>query len=207
MNLTSKYLIQTLIPLFIGCTKEQNKNVDLKNNVIEGSLLYDCQKKGVSDFTLLLTSKTLVLDTCITDQFGNFKFVFLNGNYGSLSIKSENSLSGSGNLMTDIPSKVPLEPLNIFLEAKEIVEVHLSVNNSYTEYDTLYITNSTHGIYSGPFENGHLLTDSNYVLGINSYYGGEIRIGFKINNGPINNVILPFMNYCDSIRKINLEIN
>lgn len=117
-----------------------------------------------------------------TDVNGYFELVFDSQNNQTIKLMDE-----SIELILDIPSNKDTKGLIVYRQPTCKIQVSLNVMNTYTETDTLYMTdlNNVLDVYkvAGPFENGFVYEASNFELLEMGYDSNPLTIRFNINGG------------------------
>lgn len=120
-----------------------------------------------------------------TDTNGNFTFDFTTDNQNDNLIIRESSGFGNSNIMTGIPLK-NIDDLKIYYNGRYNLVVSLNVTKTYTNSDTLYISNPKTLNYvkkAGPFINGRYFVESGVSVKPDpNYEFNSENIRYVINN-------------------------
>lgn len=202
-----------------SCTKEKDTEADPKY-IIEGHLYKDCSKIPISNSKLNLVQDHLngmfgnnggLLDTCTTDQYGYFKFEFVDKGGFELYIQYSNGPEYN-RLLEFIPKKTSLTEIKIYQNPSASIRFKLNVLNPYSTTDTMTIydfrdyTNNLEVV--GPFQSGELYTVEKYYILEPSFLGvkDEILWYFNTYNGTYYSQEFEIKTYCDELLEVTLNI-
>ena len=186
---------------------------------IEGHLFYDCDKEPVKGLTLRLIQNTVrnlfsnedgLLDTCVTDSNGYYKFVFKDKGGTELLMRYKAGW-GYNTLIQDIPDQICFLDLNLYKQPSINLEVSLNVINPYSEKDTLVVNDfkSIDGFKTtGPFKSGLLFRSENVGLLESSWAKDFYYVSwFLLPYGQrINYENFSVDQYCDNTIRLTLNI-
>ncbi len=184
-----------LLISFQSCKKDTDSPGDGPTYTITGRLFEDCNMQPVSNQAIDLFQEYStgldghlnggVLAETITDANGNFKFDFkdMDGFTENIRIPAG---QGFKELMIDIPQNESLSDLKVYKSSSTNIKVNLIVNNSYTNLDTLLLTdfNNLSAPYkvAGPFTSGLLYQSLDFPIINFSYAQNILNFGYKLNS-------------------------
>lgn len=117
-----------------------------------------------------------------TDSTGYFELVFEDQNGQAIKL-----MDASSELMLEIPGRQDSKDLIVYRHPTCNAQVSLNVLNTYTEEDTLYMTdfNNVLDVYkvAGPFDSGLLYEVANYELLSMNYISNSFTFRYNINGG------------------------
>jgi len=218
LYLNMYYLTLTsIILLFSSCKDDIDSPGDGPTYTITGKLYQDCSMQPVANQAIDLFQEYStgvgglngdILDETITDSNGYFKFEFkdMNGFTESIRIPAG---QGYTKLLLEIPKNKNINDLKVFKSPSTNIIVNLIANNSYTNLDTLLLTdfNNLSSPYkiAGPFVSGLLYESNDFAIINYSYDKNILNFGYKLNN---NSEVMstPQIQTCD-LTNINVTLN
>ncbi|HCI58577.1 MAG: hypothetical protein K1X73_07585 [Bacteroidia bacterium] len=187
--------LSSLVLIFQSCKKDTDSPGDGPTYTITGRLFEDCNMQPVANQKIDLFQEYStgldgnlnggILAQTTTDANGNFKFDFkdMDGFTESIRIPAG---QGYTKLFQNIPQNQSLFDLRVYKSPTTNIKVNLIVNNSYTNLDTLRLTDfnnlSTPYKISGPFTSSLLYESVDFPILNFGYPQNILNFGYKLNN-------------------------
>lgn len=176
-------IIILILTLFFSSCKKDIKTFNLKGRIVLcfNGIVTPYANKPIDLFQTHHEGdfKSKVLQNTTTDADGNFEFTYsADIAEDKLAIRASSGF-GFVKLISGIPLQ-NISDLKVYYAGRYNLNINLNVINSYTNADTLYLSNSSFQNFlikfAGPFSTGTILSLQNVTT------NGEMKYGFNTGN-------------------------